>query len=131
MRTGQEQIARIWLAAGCGAAALAWSGQAAAAGAHRYAIAAQPLGAALKAFALGSGRDGVFDPDLVRGKTAHGLSGNFTDEAALSRLLEGAGLTWSVTGAGAFVVRAAPIVYAPAEPPMVDEIGSASWRERV
>jgi outer membrane receptor protein involved in Fe transport len=128
---GASMSARRWLPGACGAAALICCGQAEAAGAHRYAIPAQPLGSALKAFALSSGRDVVFDPALVRGHTARALTGDFTDEAALGRLLEGAGLTWSLTGAGAFVVRTVPhAVTPPAEAPMLDElIVTASKRE--
>src|SRR5579863_9662264 len=72
-----------------------------------YAIAGQDLGAALRAFALISGRDVVFDPALVKGKTTHGAEGQLGDEAALRRLLAGSGLDFDRTATGGFVVRAA------------------------
>jgi hypothetical protein len=36
---------------------------------NSYSIASQDMGAALRAFAIASGRDVVFSPTLVRGKT--------------------------------------------------------------
>ena len=67
----------------------------------------QDLGAALRAFALRSGKDVVFDPALVRGKTTRGVQGSLGDEEALARLLAGSGLDFARTGAGGFVIRPA------------------------
>jgi iron complex outermembrane recepter protein len=70
-----------------------------------YSIAIQDLGSALRAFAITSGKDVVFDPILVRGKTSQGLNGELTDEEALRRILVGSGLTFERTDTGGFVVH--------------------------
>lgn len=69
-----------------------------------FEIVQQPLGQALRAFALQSGKDIVFDPVLVRGKTAPLVKGRLSDEGVLNRLLEGSGLTFEPTTTG-FVIR--------------------------
>jgi len=113
-----------WLVVGCGAVALACGATEASAQArtHHYAIQQQELGAALRAFALSSGRDVVFDPALVRGKSAPPVQGEMTDEDALRRLLQGSGLAFQNTGSGGFVVKAQAIAQAPAEPISLDDV---------
>ena len=71
-----------------------------------YSIASQDLGSALREFAIASGKDVVFDPILVQGKTAQGLHGELTDEEALRRILAGSGLTFERIDSGAFVIHA-------------------------
>lgn len=71
----------------------------------QYAIAGQDLGAALRTFALESGYDVVFDPELVRGKTTGGVHGDYSGIAAMQALLAGTGLTFERTPSGGFVVR--------------------------
>lgn len=98
------------LVATCGAVALACgAGHAVAqqARTQTYAITQQDLGAALRAFALNSGRDVVFDPALVRGKVTAGARGDLSEEEALRRLLDGTGLSFSRTDSGGFIIRAA------------------------
>lgn len=75
--------------------------------ARPFRIATQALAPALRAFALQSGEDIVFDPKLVRGKTAPAIDGPLLEEDALRRLLDGSGLTFERTAAGAFVIRVA------------------------
>jgi outer membrane receptor protein involved in Fe transport len=70
-----------------------------------YSIASQDLGSALRAFAVASGRDVVFDPILVKDKTTQELHGELTDEEALRRILAGSGLTFERTASGGFVVH--------------------------
>jgi TonB-dependent receptor len=70
-----------------------------------YAIASQDLGSALRAFAIASGRDVVFDPALAKGKTTHGVQGRLVAEAALRQLLAGSGLSFGRTATGGFAVR--------------------------
>src|SRR5258708_32742544 len=70
-----------------------------------YAISHQDLGAALRAFAIASGKDVVFDAALVKGKTTRGVQGQFSDEDALTRLLAGSGLAFGRTSTGGFVIR--------------------------
>lgn len=72
-----------------------------------YSIPSQDLGAALRAFAVTSGKDVVFDPMVVKGKTTHGLQGQLGVEDALRRLLVGSGLGFERTATGGFVVRPA------------------------
>ncbi|ENZ80631.1 TonB-dependent receptor [Caulobacter vibrioides OR37] len=74
--------------------------------ARAFEIAQQPLGPALRAFALQSGKDIVFDPKLVRGKSAPPLKGQYLNEEALRRLLAGSGLTFEGSATGGFIIRA-------------------------
>ena len=69
-----------------------------------YAIAGQDLGVALRAFAITSGKDVVFNPALVKGKVTHGVQGKLGDEQALRRLLAGSGLGFERTSTGGFVI---------------------------
>ena len=52
-------------------------------GTHFYNIPAQPLGAALNAYAEATGIDLVVSPDVVSGKRSHALKGNYSADAAL------------------------------------------------
>ncbi len=70
-----------------------------------YAIETKNLAAALREFAVASGKDVVFDPALVKGKATHGVKGRLGDEEALKRLLAGSGLSFERTAIGGFVVR--------------------------
>lgn len=74
--------------------------------ARAFEIVQQPLGQALRAFALQSGKDIVFDPKLVRGKNAPPLKGRYLNEEALRRLLSGSGLTFEGSATGGFIIRA-------------------------
>ena len=108
--TTKGTIRRI-LMAGCAAGAVATAAMmgatpvAAQSAQHQYAIGGQDLGAALRAFALASGRDVVFDPGLVRGKRTNGVNGALDDDDALRQLLAGSGLSFDQTASGGFVVR--------------------------
>jgi iron complex outermembrane recepter protein len=75
---------------------------------HNYAIQAQALGPALKAFALQADREIFFTPELTRGKQSHGISGKYDDLVALKVILEGTGLTYSITASKAIIVRDPP-----------------------
>lgn len=75
--------------------------------ARAFEITPQALGSALRVFALQSGKDIVFDPGLVRGKTAPSLKGRYLNEEALRRLLAGSGLTFEGTATGGFIIRVA------------------------
>jgi len=102
---------RTWraaLLAGCASAALGTALPAAAAAegpARNYAIESQELGEALRAFAMTSGHDVIFDPALVRGHRTAGVSGAVSDEEALRALLAGTQLAFEQTSTGGFVVR--------------------------
>ena len=75
---------------------------------HSYAMPSQPLGAALNQLALSSDRQILVPPDLVRGRTAPALDGQYTLDAALRKLLLGSGLTYEVTDTGTVVIKRAP-----------------------
>jgi hemoglobin/transferrin/lactoferrin receptor protein len=57
----------------------------------------QPLGTSLTYFADRAGVELLFPSELVVGKTSGGLSGSFTREQALNRLLGGTGLVYRFT----------------------------------
>ena len=100
---------RTVLMAGCAGVALGAAFPAAASAegpAREYAIASQDLGSALRAFAMTSGHDVVFDPARVQGRTTAGVKGEVSDEQALRTLLEGTDLAFEQTASGGFVVRA-------------------------
>lgn len=69
-----------------------------------YDIPAQPLDAALRAFARASRQQILFDRELVRGKRSLAVVGSFSAEEAVARLLEGSGLHARRTKAGSWVV---------------------------
>ncbi|MDB5455664.1 MAG: TonB-dependent receptor [Caulobacter sp.] len=73
----------------------------------RFDIPPQPLGAALNQLALQASREILFAPALTAGRQSPGLRGTFSPEAALDRLLTGAGLVYRLEG-GSFLVQAAP-----------------------
>ncbi|MET3666108.1 TonB-dependent receptor [Caulobacter sp. 1776] len=73
----------------------------------RFDIPAQPLSQALNQLALRSDREILFSSALTQGKRSDGLSGVFTAEAALQRLLSGTGLTVRLEGRSFLVVAAA------------------------
>jgi len=64
-------------------------------------IGAQPLGAALNAFAKATGWQVSFQTELAADVRSSGVNGNQTPEAALRALLAGTGLTYRVTSANA------------------------------
>lgn len=64
----------------------------------------QGLGAALEALAAQTHTQVVYPADLVRGKAAGGLKGEFTAEEAFRRLLGGSGLELRRTGEGSFAI---------------------------
>ncbi|PIC00543.1 TonB-dependent receptor [Caulobacter sp. X] len=73
--------------------------------ARAFDIAQQPLSQALRAFALQSGKDIVFDPKLARGKNAPTLKGQYLNDEALRRLLSGSGLTYEDSPTGGYIIR--------------------------
>src|SRR3546814_2295713 len=65
----------------------------------------------------------VFTPDSVEGRKSKGVRGRMTVDAALTRLLEGSGLSFRKVNGGSYVVSG------PSKESY--EIGRASCRERV
>jgi iron complex outermembrane receptor protein len=84
---------------------------------HSYHLPSQPLAASLRAVAIVSGRSIVAPADLVRGRRAPALDGDFTPEDAVAALLGGSGLRQRAVGAGLIIEReaAAPDVSAEAD----------------
>lgn len=70
-------------------------------------IPSQPLSEALRAYAQATGQQIVFSEELVAGRNAVALAGDYTAEAALERLLAGSGLVAVRTPRGALMVLAA------------------------
>ncbi|MEP9380624.1 TonB-dependent siderophore receptor [Aquabacter sp. CN5-332] len=69
-------------------------------------IPAQDLGTALTAFADKAGLRLLFPSDLVAGRRSVGLSGAYTPEAAISRLLQGTGLVYRFTRGNTVTISA-------------------------
>lgn len=76
----------------------------AAAQASTWRVPAGQLAAALADVARQSGGELLFTPDDVAGRLTTGLSGRFTIEQALTRLLDGSGLSWRRTQDGTLIV---------------------------
>lgn len=73
---------------------------------RRFDLPAQPLSQALNQLALRSDREILFSPSLTLGRRSPPLSGSFTAEQALTRLLAGTGLTFRLEGRSFLVVPA-------------------------
>jgi iron complex outermembrane receptor protein len=100
------------VATACGSlgAEVAWAqeqGQAPAAGqrSRSFDIPAQSLADALTMFARQSGLQVSAHGDILRGLSSPGVSGSMTVEQALSRLLAGSGIVFSVSEGGAVVLQ--------------------------
>jgi iron complex outermembrane recepter protein len=70
-----------------------------------FSIDPQDLDGALKAFGVQSHREIFFAPELARGKQSQGVRGKFDELKALRIILEGTGLSFSITPSGAFLIR--------------------------
>lgn len=77
-------------------------------------IPAQTLGAALRQYAIQSGREVLFDPALVAGKRVVGLKGEHEVGAALDQLLRGSGLRAQTAGRTVVIAPAPTPVSSPA-----------------
>ncbi|WP_235524833.1 TonB-dependent receptor domain-containing protein [Caulobacter sp. Root1455] len=79
---------------------------------YSFDIPAQDLSSALRAFGQASGQQLAFDEASVRGKRAPALSGAYTAEAGLKRLLNGTGLSAQPTASGVYAIRAKTLLVA-------------------
>lgn len=113
---------RLATAAGAAACILCVGTGACAQEARRFDIPAGPLAEALTAFATQSDRQILFAGDLLAGRRSAGLSGVYTPEAALQRLLAGSGLEAVQTRPGVFLVRAAEAAAGPVEVAVEDVV---------
>ncbi|MFT5331055.1 MAG: iron complex outermembrane receptor protein [Parasphingorhabdus sp.] len=72
----------------------------------KFDIDPQPLAAALKEFSQESGREILFSSDITKRKRTGGVEGSYEPEDALTRLLNGTGLRFTITSRNAFLVQA-------------------------
>lgn len=100
----RKTILATLLATSCASAVLSAPAAHAQTGERDYAIAAQPLGNALKLYSEISGREIVADGALVKDRRSRPVRGRLSADAALSRLLAGTGLSAEVVD-GALVLR--------------------------
>lgn len=84
-----------------------------------FAIAAQPLDAALTAFGTASGVQVLFDASVVRGIGSPGVRGTFTPAEALSRLLAGTGFAPNFTSDRAVTLQRQLVQVAPPGSPTI------------
>jgi len=110
-RSGRNSIRELTLS-GCAVVALTWAAPALAQSAQNpqsveFQIPAQSLASALSEYARQSGEQLLFAPDLVVGKTANAVAGDFTTSAALEGLLAGSGLAYSRTESGTVLISQA------------------------
>lgn len=75
------------------------------AGRQTYHLPSQSLAASLRAVAIASGRSIAAPADLVRGKRAPALDGDFAPEDAVAALLDGSGLRLRVVDNGLIIER--------------------------
>lgn len=79
----------------------------------RFDLPAQPLSQALNQLAVRSDREILFSPALTKGRRSPALSGMFTAEQALDRLLAGSGLDVRLEGRSFLIVAETPLAPAP------------------
>ncbi|MGP7795507.1 TonB-dependent receptor domain-containing protein [Sphingomonas sp. CLY1604] len=79
----------------------------------RLAIAAQDIAQALRAFARASGRQVAFDTAEVGKRRSRAVTGIFSPEEALRRIIAGSGLVFARGAAGIFIVTRAPQAASP------------------
>ncbi len=73
-----------------------------------YSIPAGSLASVLNRFADQSGTEIIYDGSLTEGRASAGLSGTFSPEEALGRILANSGLTYRQTGARTFTLERIP-----------------------
>lgn len=73
----------------------------------RIAIPAQSLGDALAEFSRQTRQQLLYAPEIVRGRVAKPIVGDYLPSEALRQMLAGSGLQVSVTGSGTFIIAAA------------------------
>ena len=78
-----------------------------------YNIAPGPLGATLSSFAVEAGIALSFEPSIAEGLISPGLSGNYSTEAAVTRLLAGSGLDMVPRNDGTYTLALRRLTLAP------------------
>ena len=74
----------------------------------QFAIAAQPLAAALDTYSITTGLELYYDGDLAVGRRSSAVEGRRAPEIALQELLAGSGLVARATGPNSFTIKPAP-----------------------
>ncbi len=74
----------------------------------RFAIAAQPLAAALDTYSVVSGLELYYDGELAVGRRSHAVEGRLVPDVALRELLTGSGLVARATGPNSFTITVGP-----------------------
>ena len=74
----------------------------------QFAIAAQPLAAALDSYSVISGLELYYDGDLAAGRRSHAVEGRLVPDVALRELLTGSGLVARATGPNSFTITPGP-----------------------
>ena len=74
----------------------------------QFAIAAQPLAAALDTYSITTGLELYYDGDLAVGRRSIAVEGPRAPEVALQELLAGSGLVARATGPNSFTIKPAP-----------------------
>ena len=107
-QVGRSALLAVLLASTSAGAGLLVTAQPARAQAGQVAfdIPAGPLSQALATFGRQAGIQVTYASALASGKTSVGVSGSTTADAALARILEGTGLTFSFVGAGTVAIEA-------------------------
>ncbi|WP_052063939.1 STN domain-containing protein [Nitrincola sp. A-D6] len=77
---------------------------------HTFTLPAGSLESALAAFSAQSGINVSFTPDVVQGKSATGLSGQYHADEALNRMLAGSGLQANRLANGGYSLQAMRVV---------------------
>lgn len=98
--------------------------------ARTYAIPAQDLDDALRAFAMQTGRDVLYPPQVVAGKRSPGVQGSRTERQALAALLAGTGLRFEQTASNGYVVQDPASPTRAGEPAVLDEVVVTGTRLR-
>lgn len=74
----------------------------------QFAIAAQPLAAALDTYSIISGLELYYDGDLAVGRRSSAVEGRLAPDVALRELLAGSGLVARATGPNSFTIKPGP-----------------------
>jgi len=82
---------------------------------HAFDLQAQALASSLREFGSQSSINVIFDPSTVKGRQAPAIKGQYEPKMALTKLLEGTGLTAEFTGATTVVIKPSPLPAGPSE----------------
>lgn len=108
-RQPKHVLLSAWLslALGCAACPLGWAAEAAqldSSVVRTYDIAPGPLGATLSSFAVDADIALSFQPSITEGLTSGGLSGSYSTQQAVTRLLAGSGLDMVARSDGSYTL---------------------------